>query len=754
MESVTEFLAVHDPPGPLGKQGIAKILSLISATKTDQELIKLTEMLLLLSKSEPIVNQLVSANDRVLSATLDRMLCYALNESRDTIVSQEMIIVVFDMIGVSDKLKSRLGFTIHEYVLSALEKGKLGSELVSKSMELLVSAVTHHPENRTKFVKNTSKERIKRVFDFLFETGNPMAEIFAVEFLWRVAVPMRLSANDKQKIFGPMAEDLYSITAESFRDGILKFVHKVNDSRKDDNRVLQFQVTNLMIGNISSDGEHTAYAGADTILFWVTKSAFQDIKPDIELVSINKNEIDGIGVCEGKWVLRMTETFDTLPTFFEEASKMIVFTPLCDDKECILGCIQNRFNSIEVNELPKARQETSSKKKNTGTTIAQTPKLQPKTPKHCPKTKASTPRVSVKNPNTSKVMEQKQDIPPQTPTVARLPPKRKVQTINLSSSDSESDGFFMPPDLSKPKTDQKMNTNRDKIRIGEDTMLKEDRLEGLPKQPSSDGSTLKPKSMFQRTPTQKNQPQTNLPASPRKADVKEKVVRRSDNVEKDVDDLPTMSISQSYQCDSDEESGNPTEDEAPKKQTSVSAPKPVFEKKVYPAQRREYTPEKWEMETFDELKAFGSAIREKLQERKTMLIRSVEDSVLASCKEITSYMEKCDSGLDQLRNDFMTQSVQFSKDITQKQKMVEELGLQQTEHIDQMMKDCDVIQKRAEEQMKRLNNQVKNMLANQEKHIALFREDMRSEFRAVVTSRKRESSKRIVQQLVTLLDEL
>ena len=105
-------------------------------------------------------------------------------------------------------------------------------------------------------------------------------------------------------------------------------------------------------------------------------------------------------------------------------------------------------------------------------------------------------------------------------------------------------------------------------------------------------------------------------------------------------------------------------------------------------------------------------------------------------------------------SDFMTQSVQFSKDIKQKQKMVEELGLQQTEHIEQMVKDCEVIQKRAEEQMKRLNNQVKNMLANQEKHIALFREDMRSEVRAVVTSRKRESSKRIVQQLVTLLDEL
>ena len=160
------------------------------------------------------------------------------------------------------------------------------------------------------------------------------------------------------------------------------------------------------------------------------------------------------------------------------------------------------------------------------------------------------------------------------------------------------------------------------------------------------------------------------------------------------------------------------------------------------------------METFDELKAFGSAIREKLAERKTMLIRSVEDSVIASCKEITTYMEQCDSGLDQLRSDFMTQSVQFSKDIKQKQKMVEELGLQQTEHIEQMVKDCEVIQKRAEEQMKRLNNQVKNMLANQEKHIALFREDMRSEVRAVVTSRKRESSKRIVQQLVTLLDEL
>jgi hypothetical protein len=54
-----------------------------------------------------------------------------------------------------------------------------------------------------------------------------------------------------------------------------------------------------------------------------------------------------------------------------------------------------------------------------------------------------------------------------------------------------------------------------------------------------------------------------------------------------------------------------------------------------------------------------------------------------------------------------------------------------------MTKDCDMIQKRVEELLKRFAQQKTTLLANQEKHIALFREDMLSEVKAEVTSRKR-----------------
>jgi Glu-tRNA(Gln) amidotransferase subunit E-like FAD-binding protein len=137
-----------------------------------------------------------------------------------------------------------------------------------------------------------------------------------------------------------------------------------------------------------------------------------------------------------------------------------------------------------------------------------------------------------------------------------------------------------------------------------------------------------------------------------------------------------------------------------------------------------------------------------------MLNRAIEETVSGSIGEVTDFMAKCDADMERLRNDFVTSSAQIAKDITQKQHMVDQLSDQQAEHIGQVTKDCDMIQKRVEELLKKFAQQKKTLLANQEKHIALFREDMLSEVKAAVTCRKRESSKRMVQKLVTLLDEL
>jgi hypothetical protein len=219
------------------------------------------------------------------------------------------------------------------------------------------------------------------------------------------------------------------------------------------------------------------------------------------------------------------------------------------------------------------------------------------------------------------------------------------------------------------------------------------------------------------------------------------------------DDVPTLTI-ESFPFDSSDYSEPQTQlqerPHPPVPDVAIAA----LPKQTAPPKRREYNPERWEVDTFDELKLFGTVIKSELLKRHSQVNRAIEDAVASSLKEITDAMAKYDTELAQLRDDVMTTSDRLAKEICSKQQMVEELGTQQARHIDQMTHECDVIQKRVEEMLKRLAQQKKALLANQEKHIALFREDMLSEVKAAVTHRKRESSKQMVQKLVTLLDEL
>jgi hypothetical protein len=215
------------------------------------------------------------------------------------------------------------------------------------------------------------------------------------------------------------------------------------------------------------------------------------------------------------------------------------------------------------------------------------------------------------------------------------------------------------------------------------------------------------------------------------------------------DDVPTLTI-ESFSFDSSDSS----EAQAPPHPPVPEVPVAALPKQTAPPKRREYNPERWEVDTFDELKSFGTAIKSDLSKRHSQVNRAIEDVVASSLKEITDAMAKYDAELAQLRDDVMTTSDRLAKEICTKQQMVEELGTQQARHIDQMTHECDVIQKRVEEMLKRFAQQKKALLANQEKHTALFREDVLAEVKAAVTNRKRESSKQMVQKLVTLLDEL
>lgn len=170
--------------------------------------------------------------------------------------------------------------------------------------------------------------------------------------------------------------------------------------------------------------------------------------------------------------------------------------------------------------------------------------------------------------------------------------------------------------------------------------------------------------------------------------------------------------------------------------------------------QRTYAPDRWELEAFDELKAFSNIVRAKLAERHDEVNHVIEEATSNSVGEINSFMQKCDQDLEKLRSNFIETSASIASDITSKQNMVKELGEQQREHIDQMQKDCLILQKRAEEMVKRFEQQKKQLIQNQEKHIALFREDIRTEVKTAVTKKRREYSKNKVQKLVSLLEEL
>jgi hypothetical protein len=296
IDSVLECL-----PLPAGRQerlsakAGQKLLAILSVeAKTVNGLKKATDVLGMISSNAALVNQL--ANDgRSLPAILERMVATAIASTTGTVTDQKMIVVVFDLIGASDKVKAQLCMTIHEYALAAIEHGSLHPAIESKVLELLVSVVTHHQENRVFFVKNTSKERVRAVMAFLTQTGNPMAQIFAVEFLWRIALPMSLSAEEKRDLFGAMADHLFTIGTQNFRAGILNFVEVVNTSRG--GAILQFRVRELVIGEIGVSLQHTVYVGTDTILVWMNREAelSEGKNEGLELISLSRHDIMGVG---------------------------------------------------------------------------------------------------------------------------------------------------------------------------------------------------------------------------------------------------------------------------------------------------------------------------------------------------------------------------------------------------------------------------------------------------------------------------
>ena len=144
-----------------------------------------------------LINQIVGSGPE-LSSICDKLLSTAISSKRANDLDQKSLSIIFGLINRSDKLKSQLCMSIQEYILTSIDHKTIDPQLLPTAMEILVCAVTHHQENRTFFIKNTPKEKISAVFDLSKSTGNIMVQIFCAEFLWRVAIPMRMSQDIRE----------------------------------------------------------------------------------------------------------------------------------------------------------------------------------------------------------------------------------------------------------------------------------------------------------------------------------------------------------------------------------------------------------------------------------------------------------------------------------------------------------------------------------------------------------------------------
>ena len=753
--SILDSLGENKAP-KLTIKGTKKLVEiLINEIKTSSGLNMVTQILSILSTNENIIIQLADVSSQGLPLILDKMLLEAVSNKGNGF-EQLMLVVVYDLVSLSQKLKSQLCMSIHEYLLSAIEQEKINPDLLSKVMELLVCTITHHQENRLFFVQNTSEDKIEAVFKLIIKSGNPMVQIFSVEFLWRIIVPMKPSDEFKKKLFGEFGNQLCSISANNFRNDILKFIETVNISRTDPDRIVQLEVKKLTIGGNFISGKHIIYIGSNSILIWISKnSTFSLGNNNLELLTIKAENICGFGENEKYWGIGISKDFDTIIDFFTQDERIIFFEPLNQEKEKFT-LAQSRFGLFMFNNVPK--------QKNTK--------------------KAITPQARKKNPN-QEVLKSKSKTP-----------NSKIKTISRVTNKCEKENKKLSNPVKKKKEPKQIFISSDEPKKAKKESKQNLIISDEPKKPKKE-----PKHDFiisDEPKKAKKEPNQNLITSDEPKKVKKEskqdlitsdeprngILRKVINITSDSssdfgdlsestftkdskskenskthnygeilqDDIPVASISESFCIDSDDVLSQP---EKETKNDSIHEVALIENNKIkekYP--KRIYTPERWEIETFDELRLLGNTIKNKLTDKKKSLLKTIEDKINESLKDANGFIEKCDEDLAELQTNFVSTSNQVSKEIQQKQEMVLQLGEQQSNQIAQMLNDCVAIQKRAEDLIKKFSKQKKNLFANQEKHINLFKEDIKSEVKTAFSNKKRESSKKIVQKLVTLLDEL
>jgi len=550
-------------------------------------------------------------------------------------------------------LKTSLCFSIQEYILKAIDSHILPSSLIKDSLEVLVSSITHHPDNRIFFIKHTQPETLNNIFKIIFSAGDPMTQLFGSEFLWRIAVPMKSQKPEMiQQIFGDIGNNLTEITASDFRSGIINFVIALNSKRTDPDVVVCSSISKLYVGDKAYSEGSIILAGTNCILLW----------SGTDMIAIPKREISAIWHDGSNFTIKLTDDFDTLTQDFSN-EKFISF--FAEGSEALSKVCEIRFPNGDPLKTPFLKKPISQ-----------------------------TPQVSM-----MKKKMLKKNIP--SKSLGGLNDEKKTKEKNKS----------LTPKISIKKTQEKIEID--------------------PNQPTFKDYVAKK-------------------ITSKKMDLEKEKVKTQKLKH---DEFPTIEI------DDISLSYSENEEVSPLIKEKVISPEEVDQKlpsepELPEIQRKDYVPEGWEMEIFDEFRSFADCIKGELITRENMVKEALESTASSALNSVLEFVKQCDDELNGMRNDFNEKAETIYAELESKQTMVSALGEQQCDHIDDMIEECSNIEKRLGDFKTKIAGQKKVLLENQQKHVNLFKEDLKSELSSKRTTKRTRNTKKSTEILNSLLNEL
>ena len=762
------------------------------------------------------VNQKLSVIcDRILKDAIQPPTNY--NDPEEIEKKAGELTVIDELITASNRLKIQLGSCVHEYIFSSFSKERLHPIIAVKAMKVVLTALTQCPENKIVFSR-TNATQINGIFDYITNTADPMGQTYAAECLWRVFSTMRgkRQRSEIEKMFGSFLEQIEAIDINNFCSTIHEFLHHLNSEYRNiyslniSNLIVGGQ---FITGEHSID-----IGDASIVVWVTPGAQWSKKQEKCDLISLKIDDIIGISNLGEHWAIILDDHFDTLPDcFIANQRKCIFFDPIEDntDIDHMYALISDKFGKFDSDYLEypeKSKGKTSKKAKSTKTKAQKQNKIEQEKHSLTPKPKkAAVERDSDALSKTPKVDSKKSSRrieTPQTPSVTKLhtftssnkipkiPLRNDYLLISDSSdilpsfdlhdlSDTEPSSPIQQKPLGKAKS-RKFTPDQGKITKSDPKTTNSNKESTKENQNKYINKDNKSKAKFTNENSQKETTIQIPNKNTQKVINQEKPIEieSSDEIPKpdltsEDDDIPAPSFSQTFESDEDNTVNKETRNDVKENKTlpsfdmsenvqkeesqPITHDDPIMNQDNFSINMqplpirpvaRAYAPDRWELEAFEELKSFANIVRTKLIERHDEISQVIEDTTSNAIGEINSFMSKCDQDLEKLRLNFKDTSASIASDISAKQRMVQELGEQQREHIDQMQKDCAILQKRADEMVKRFEQQKKQLILNQQKHIALFREDLKTEVKTAVTKRRREYSRNKVQKLVNLLEEL